>query len=116
MAPLTWGSEAGSGLAGPPMGACPSLPAPSAGGASSAPVKETVREAVIPSKTLLAFHFPPSRSWGTGKGVVNKQMSPGSLHIGRVTLLKGRLKPEALWKGARGQEVTYCLPVFGPNK
>lgn len=44
-APLTWGSEAGSGLAEPPA-------APSAGGASSASVKGTVWETVSPTGRL----------------------------------------------------------------
>lgn len=39
---LTWGSEEGSGWAGPPAGACPPLPDPSAGGAPSGSVKETI--------------------------------------------------------------------------
>lgn len=60
---LTWGSEAGSGLTGPPAGACPSLPAPSAGRPSSASVKGTKWEAVIPPMTLLGFHAEPQ-----GKG------------------------------------------------
>lgn len=123
---LTLGSEAGSG---PPVGACPSLPAPSAGSASSASVKGTVGEVVTRPP------HPPSRRWGPKGTAPGESCTPvlrqakgnkpadkhrgtsGALRVGeQLFLLKRGLRPEALRKrpkvGSCTQTAAPALPTW----